>query len=230
MQRLLAIARTIDRVNSTIGRWASWLIVASIVISAANAIIRKLFDSSSNAWLEVQWYLFGATFMLCSAWTLQRREHIRIDLLFARMPRQTRHWLELGGHLLFLMPFTLLMIVLSWAVLGRSVVNGAEWNSVPHFFGQFILVVERIVGDTAAMLAGGPTRWEYSNSSGGLVLWPAYAFIVAGFIMLAVQGVSEIIKHIAVMRGLLPEPSGAGGHGPESTPDAAKDPMSGARA
>ena len=230
MQRLLAVARAIDRVNSAIGRWASWLIVASIFISAINAIVRKVFDLSSNAWLEVQWYLFGASFMLCASWTLMRREHIRIDLLFALLPRRVRHWMELGGHLLFLMPFALLMIVLGWAVLGRSVVNGAEWNTVPHFFAQLSLVIARIVGDTASLLTGGQARWEYSNSSGGLVLWPAYAFIVAGFLMLAAQGVSEIIKHIAVMRGLLPEPAGAGGHGAEPKLDASKDPISGATA
>jgi TRAP-type mannitol/chloroaromatic compound transport system permease small subunit len=125
MQRWLAIARTIDGVNAWIGRQAAWAIVASILVSAINAIIRKVFDISSNAWLEVQWYLFGATFMLCSAWTLARREHIRIDLVFARLPLKVRHWLELLGHALFLMPFVLLMIALSWVTFGRSVVNGA---------------------------------------------------------------------------------------------------------
>ncbi len=215
MQRWLAIARTIDDVNAWIGRHAAWLIVASILVSAGNAIIRKVFDVSSNAWLEVQWYLFGATFMLCSAWTLARREHIRIDLVFARLPRAVRHWLELGGHVLFLMPFALLMIALSWVTFGRSVINGAEWNTVPGFLAQLGLVVARLFGDVFAVLTGDQARWEYSNNSGGLPLWPAYAFIVAGFLMLAAQGVAEIIKHIAVMRGLLPEPSGGGGHAPE---------------
>jgi TRAP-type mannitol/chloroaromatic compound transport system permease small subunit len=212
MQRWLAIARSIDDVTAWIGRQASWCIVASIVISAANAIVRKVFNDSSNGWLEVQWYLFGATFMLCSAWTLARREHIRIDLLFARLPRHVRHWLELGGHVLFLMPFALLMIALSWATFGRSVINGAEWNTVPGFFAQAGLVVQRLFGDLFALLSGGQARWEYSNNPGGLPLWPAYAFILAGFLMLLAQGVAEIIKHIAVMRGLLPEPTGASGH------------------
>jgi TRAP-type mannitol/chloroaromatic compound transport system permease small subunit len=212
MQRWLAVAHRIDQVNRWIGRHASWLIVASIFVSAANAIVRKLFDTSSNGWLEVQWYLFGATFMLCSAWTLERREHIRIDLLFAKLPRSIRLWLELAGHALFLMPFALLMIGLSWASLGRSVVNGAGWNTVPGFLAQVGLVIQRLLSDTAALLTGGQAQWEYSNNPGGLPLWPAYAFIVAGFVMLAAQGVSEIIKHIAVMRGLLPEPAGGGGH------------------
>ena len=215
MQRLLAIARTIDDVNAWIGRHASWLIVASIFVSAVNALVRKLFDISSNGWLEVQWYLFGATFMLCSAWTLARREHIRIDLLFARLPRPVRQWLELGGHVLFLLPFAILMIALSWASFGRSVVNGAEWNSVPGFFAQLGLVIWRLIGDSFAVLTGGQPHWEYSNNSGGLPLWPAYAFIVAGFVMLAAQGLAEIVKHVAVMRGLRPEPTGGGGHGAE---------------
>jgi TRAP-type mannitol/chloroaromatic compound transport system permease small subunit len=215
MRRWLAIANRVDRINAWIGRWASWLIVASIFVSAINAIVRKLFNSSSNAWLEVQWYLFGATFMLCASWTLMRREHIRIDLVFTRLPRTVRYWLELLGHILFLMPFTLLMVVLGWAALGRSVVNGAEWNTVPGFPAQFGLVLRRIVTDTGAVLTGGQPHWEYSNNSGGLPLWPAYLFIVAGFVMLAAQGVAEIIKHVAVGRGELPEPSGSGGHGPD---------------
>lgn len=217
MQRTLALARAIDGVNGWIGRHASWLIVASIVISAANAIVRKLLDISSNGWLEVQWYLFGATFMLCASWTLQRREHIRIDLLFARLPRRVRHWLELGGHVLFLMPFALLMIGLSWAALGRSVVNGAGWAEAHGFFGQLGLVAARLASDISALVVGGDARWEYSNNPGGLPLWPAYACIFAGFLMLAAQGVAEIIKHVAVMRGLLPEPSGGGGHGAEAS-------------
>ena len=216
MQRWLAMARSIDGVNAWIGRHASWLIVASIVISAANALVRKLLNSSSNGWLEVQWYLFGATFMLCASWTLQRREHIRIDLLFARLPLRVRHWLELGGHVLFLMPFVLLMIGLSWTALGRSVVNGAGWAEAHGVLGQLGLVGSRLAGDVGALLTGGDAHWEYSNNPGGLPLWPAYAAILAGFLMLAAQGVSEIIKHVAVMRGLLPEPSGGGGHGAEA--------------
>ena len=213
MQRLLAIARTIDAVNARIGRWASWLIVAAILVSAVNAIVRKVFDSSSNAWLEVQWYLFGAAFMLCTSWTLQRREHIRIDLLVSQFPRRVRHWLELVGHIVFLLPFTLLMIWLTWAILGRSVVNsGHDWDAAGGLLGQVVLVLSRIVGDTAALLTGGQAQWEYSGNPGGLVMWPAYAFILLGFVALTAQGISETIKHVAVMRGLLPEPS-AGGHG-----------------
>lgn len=219
MQRMLAIARIIDGINAWIGRHASWLIVASIFVSAANALVRKLFDISSNGWLEVQWYLFGATFMLCSAWTLSRREHIRIDLVVARLPRGVRHWLEILGHVLFLMPIVLLMIGLSWAALGRSVVNGAEWVTVPGFIAQLGLVLSRLAGDTAALIGGGQAHWEYSNNPGGLPLWPAYTFIFAGFVMLAAQGVAEIVKQIAVMRGLLPEPFTGSGHGAEPAAD-----------
>ncbi len=142
MQRLLQLARAIDACNARIGRLVSWAIVASIFVSATNAIIRKAFDISSNAWLEAQWYLFGLTFMLASAWTLQRREHIRIDIFFNRLPRVVRHWIELGGHLLFLIPFVTLMIVLSWSAFGRAVLNnGVAWNAADGFLGQLTQVL-----------------------------------------------------------------------------------------
>lgn len=217
MQRLLQLARAIDACNARIGRLVSWAIVASIFVSATNAIIRKAFDISSNAWLEAQWYLFGLTFMLASAWTLQRREHIRIDIFFNRLPRVVRHWIELGGHLLFLIPFVTLMIVLSWSAFGRAVLNnGVAWNAADGFLGQLTQVLQHLSTDIGAVLSGGRAQWEYSGNTEGLPLWPAYLFILVGFAMLLLQGISETIKHVAVMRGLLPEPSG-GGHGPSAS-------------
>ena len=207
MGPLLALARGIDRMTAAIGRAASWLILASVLVSAINAIVRKSLDLSSNAWLEVQWYLFGAVFMLCAAWTLSRREHIRIDIVAKELPVRLRQWITLAGHVLFLMPFSLFMIGLTWVYFGRSVVNGGEWDLTAGFFGKFGLVVSRIIEDTTRALGGaGETRWEYSNSAGGLIVWPAILMILLGFMLLAIQGISEIIKQIAIMRGMLPDP------------------------
>ncbi|RUV10814.1 TRAP transporter small permease subunit, partial [Mesorhizobium sp. M7A.T.Ca.TU.009.01.3.1] len=109
MAGLLALSRTIDRANEFIGKWISWLILLAILVSAANAIIRKVFDISSNAWLELQWYLFGAAFMLAAAYTLKQNEHIRIDVVYGLFSRRVQHWISLLGHLFFLMPFVTLM-------------------------------------------------------------------------------------------------------------------------
>lgn len=172
MGALLALSRLIDRVNEWIGRAVAWLILVAIVISAANAIIRKTMNTSSNAWLELQWYLFGAAFLLAAAYTLKQNEHIRIDIVYGGFSRRTQHWIDLFGHLFFLMPFVLLMI----------------WYFVPYVALSF-------------------NRGEVSSNAGGLILWPAKALLLAGFVLLALQGLSEIIKKIAVMAGRIPDPT-----------------------
>ncbi len=113
MKALLAISRAIDALNSTIGRYVSWLIVVAVVISASNAIIRKVFDLSSNAFLEAQWVLFGVVFLLCAPWTLLNNEHIRIDIINHSLPLRLRGWIDMLGHLLFLVPFTLILLYMS---------------------------------------------------------------------------------------------------------------------
>ncbi|MCY1125255.1 TRAP transporter small permease subunit [Frigidibacter sp. RF13] len=168
---LLGLSRLIDGINGFIGRWVSWLIFAAIMISAVNAIIRKLFNMSSNAWLEAQWYLFGAAFMLASAYTLMQNEHIRIDIFYGTRTRRTQHWIDLIGHVFFLLPFVVLM----------------SWMLVPY-----TLQAWRI--------------GQISTNAGGLIIWPARAFLAAGFILLVAQAISEIIKKIAVMRGLIEDP------------------------
>ena len=168
MKALLALSRLIDRVTAFIGRSVSWLILAAVLISAGNAVIRKAFDMSSNAWLELQWYLFGAVFMLAAAYTLQRNEHIRIDIVTGRLSRRTRNWIDLFCHLFFLVPFVTLMAWMSW----------------PFFLRSF-------------------TSSEVSQNAGGLTLWPAKFLVLAGFVLLCAQAVSEIIKRIAVLRGLM---------------------------
>jgi TRAP-type mannitol/chloroaromatic compound transport system permease small subunit len=172
MGGLLAVARVIDRVNEFVARWISWLILVSILVSAINAVIRKAFNISSNAWLELQWYLFGAAFMLAAAYTLKQNEHIRIDVVYGMFSRRVQHWIDLLGHTLFLMPFVLLMV---------------------YFFVPYTLLSFR--------------NQEVSNNAGGLIIWPAKAILLAGFTMLAIQGVSEIIKKIAVMRGIIEDPN-----------------------
>lgn len=172
MNGLLAIARAIDRVSEFIGKSVSWLILVAVLVSAGNAVIRKAFDMSSNAWLELQWYLFGAAFMLAAAYTLKQSEHIRIDIVYGMWSRRTQHKIDLFGHVFFLMPFVVLMVIYFIPYVSMSFRNG-----------------------------------EMSNNSGGLIIWPAKAILLAGFALLALQGVSEIIKKIAILGGYMDDPT-----------------------
>lgn len=113
MTALMRLSRAIDAANSAIGRVAAWAMVVAIVVSAVNAILRKTLGISSNAWLELQWYLFGAVFMLCAPWTLVANEHIRIDIVSSRLSQRTRNAIEMLGHFVFLLPFALVMVILS---------------------------------------------------------------------------------------------------------------------
>jgi TRAP-type mannitol/chloroaromatic compound transport system permease small subunit len=171
LEGLLRLSEIIDRVNERIGRTAMWLILVAVLVSSANAIVRKAFDISSNAWLELQWQLFGAVFMLCAAYTLLRNEHIRIDIVNAHFPKAVRNWIDLLGHLLFLMPFVLIML----------------WDGWPFFLASWSIN-------------------EQSLNAGGLPQWPAKLLVPLGFFVLFVQGISEIIKRVAVMQGLMPDP------------------------
>lgn len=113
MRSLLGVSRAIDAVTGWLGRWVAWLIVVAVLISAGNAIIRKIFDTSSNAWLEMQWWLFGMVFLLCSPWTLSSNEHIRIDIVNSYFPNWLKNLIEIAGHVFFLVPITLVMIYTS---------------------------------------------------------------------------------------------------------------------
>lgn len=177
MGGLLALSRMIDALTAFIGRHVIWLILAAILVSSINAVIRKAFDMSSNAWLELQWYLFGAVFMVAAAYTLQRNEHIRIDIISGRLSEAARNWIDIAGHVLMLIPFTALMV----------------YESVPFALGAW-------------------RSGEISGSAGGLIIWPARAFILLGFFLLFLQGISELIKRIAVMRGLIADPHAGQGH------------------
>jgi TRAP-type mannitol/chloroaromatic compound transport system permease small subunit len=172
MNALLALARMIDALNERIGKIVTWLVLVAVVISAANAVVRKAFDMSSNAFLEVQWYLFSAVFLLCSAWTLLRNEHIRIDVVAGRLAKRTQTWIDVFGTLFFLLPMTLLIL----------------YESVPWAW--------------RALESG-----EISSSAGGLILWPAKILVPIGFTLLVLQGISELVKRIAFLRGLAPDPT-----------------------
>jgi TRAP-type mannitol/chloroaromatic compound transport system permease small subunit len=172
MRPWLGLSSLIDRANEVIGKTMAWLILVAVLVSATNAVIRKVFSVSSNSWLELQWYLFGAAFLLASAYTLKQNEHIRIDIIYGLFSRRTQHWIDLFGHLVFLMPFTLLMLYYFVPYVAQSYANG-----------------------------------EVSTNSGGLTIWPAKALLLVGFLLLALQGVSEIIKKIAVMRGIIDDPN-----------------------
>jgi len=172
MHGLLRVSRAIDSLNERVGRSVIWLVLIAVVISAGNAIIRKLFDTSSNAWLEVQWYLFSAIFLLASGYTLMRNEHVRIDVLLHRLPKRSQIWVDILGIVFFLTPFVLLMIYLSWPVFMRAFVSG-----------------------------------EMSENAGGLIRWPVYILAPAGFALLALQGLSELIKRFAFLKGLIDDPT-----------------------
>ncbi len=171
MQALLAVSRGIDRVNEVVGKAVMWLILLAVLISTGNALVRKIFNSSSNSWLELQWYLFGAAFMGAAAYTLQQNEHIRVDILYGSLSRRTQHWIDLFGHIVFTLPFVVLM----------------AWMLVPY-----TLQAWRI--------------GQISTNAGGLLIWPARAILAAGFILLCAQILSEIVKKIAVMQGLIEDP------------------------
>lgn len=168
---LLPLTRAIDAATTWIGKRIAWLILAAVLVSAANASIRKIFDTSSNSWLELQWVLFSMVFLLCSPWTLLANEHIRIDIVNNLLPKRLRDSIDVIGHAFFLMPLTIIMIITGIPFFLRSV----EIN-------------------------------EQSGNAGGLPQWPSKALVMIGFAMLFVQAVSELIKRIAVMRDLIPDP------------------------
>jgi TRAP-type mannitol/chloroaromatic compound transport system permease small subunit len=174
---LLGLSRLIDGMNTRIGRWVSWLLVVAVVVSTSNAIIRKLFDMSSNAWLELQWVLFGIVFLLCSPWTLLSNEHIRIDIVNSMLPKRGRDWIDVVGHTLFLLPLTIVMLI----------------TSVPFALRSMSIN-------------------EQSGNAGGLPQWPSKMLLPIAFFLLFLQGVSELIKRIAIMRGDLADTASGGGH------------------
>ncbi|WP_170145954.1 TRAP transporter small permease subunit [Rhodoplanes elegans] len=214
MTALLGLSRLIDAVNARLGRALSWLILAAILVSAVNAVVRKVFGLSANAWLELQWVLFGAVFLMCAPWTLLDNEHIRIDIVNTRFSRGVRNAIELIGHALFLLPLCVVMMVTSWPFFVKS---APSWGQVGAALAAFPVAFS---GPPDAWLRGLITWWtqligvgEQSSNAGGLPQWPAKFLVFAGFTALFVQGLSELIKRIAVIVGRIPDPHGGpGGH------------------
>jgi len=172
MQAWLGISRGIDRVNTFIGRGAIWLILFAVLVSAGNAIVRKLApELASNAWLELQWYLFGGAFMGAASYVLKENEHIRIDIFYGTRTRRTQHLIDLFGHTFFTLPFVVLM----------------SWILVPYAWEAY-------------------RSGQGSGNASGLAIWPARAVLAVGFLMLVAQAVSEIIKKIAILAGLIEDP------------------------
>jgi TRAP-type mannitol/chloroaromatic compound transport system permease small subunit len=181
LQSLLKMSRGIDAFTRWTGKRLAWLILVAVVVSAVNAIIRKTFDMSSNSWLELQWVLFSVVFLWCSPWTLLDNEHIRIDIVNNMMPKKVRDSIDVIGHVFFLMPLCVVMII----------------TGVPFFWRSWQIN-------------------EQSGNAGGLPQWPAKSLIMIGFALLLVQGISELIKRIAVMRGLIPDPHASQVHALEA--------------
>jgi len=169
---LLALSRVIDRFSERIGLTIYWLVLVAVLISAANAVVRKLFNFSSNSFLEIQWYLFSVIFLFCAGYTLKHNEHVRIDIISNRLSARARSWIDVFGTVFFLFPMAFLIMWLSW----------------PLFIDAY-------------------TRNEVSTNAGGLIIWPARLMVPIGFFLLIMQGVSELIKRIAFLRGLIPDPN-----------------------
>ena len=171
LKALLPMTRVIDTVNTWLGKRLAWLILAAVIVSAANATVRKVFDTSSNSWLELQWVLFSIVFLLCSPWTLLANEHIRIDIVNNLLPKWLRNTIDVIGHAFFLLPLAFIMII----------------TGIPFFIRSIEIN-------------------EQSGNAGGLPQWPSKSLVMIAFALLLFQGLSELIKRIAVMRNLIPDP------------------------
>ncbi len=171
MTLLLSLSHQIDRFNDLIGRLVRWLVLAAVLLSAGNAIVRKMFNISSNGLLEIQWYLFAGVFMLGAGYAFLRNVHVRIDFVSSKLSKRTNAIIDAAGIVVFLIPLCLILIKLSW----------------PFFYN--------------ALMTG-----EMSSNAGGLIRWPVLLLIPLGFAILLAQAFSELIKRIAYLRGVIPEP------------------------
>ena len=172
MKALLSISRAIDALNTRVGQAIYWLILIAVLVSAGNAVVRYSLNTSSNAWLEIQWYLFSAVFLFGAGYTLLHGQHVRIDIISNRLSKKAQMWIDILGTLLFLFPMAITIMWLSWPV--------------------FVQAYE---------------RHEVSTNAGGLIIWPARLMVPLGFFLLILQGLSELIKRIAFLRGLIPDPT-----------------------
>lgn len=172
MKGLLALSRKIDALNERIGKATSWLILAAVLVSTGNAVVRYTLDTSSNAWLEIQWYLFSFVFLFCAGYTLLHNQHVRIDIVTSNFSKRVQTWVEILGTVFFLMPMAIAIMWLSW----------------PVFLDAY-------------------RSSEVSSNAGGLPVWPGRLMLPLGFVLLILQGFSELVKRIAFLQGLIPDPS-----------------------
>jgi TRAP-type mannitol/chloroaromatic compound transport system permease small subunit len=172
MRGLLKFSNAVDWLNAQVGKWVIWLILGSTVISAINALVRKIFNTSSNAYLEVQWYLFAGAFLLAAGYTLLHGEHVKIDVVSSRFSKRKQIWIDIFGFAFFLLPVTLVIL----------------YYGTPFFLQGF-------------------RSGEVSSNAGGLIRWPVYILIPIGFGLLLLQGLSELVKRIAFLQGLIPDPT-----------------------
>ncbi|MDB5599974.1 MAG: tripartite ATP-independent periplasmic transporter, DctQ component [Xanthobacteraceae bacterium] len=168
MNGLLKFSSAIDWLNEKFGVIATWLVLFACLISAGNATSRYLFSESSNGWLEIQWYMFGGMVLLGAPYTLQRNEHVRVDLVYGMVSERTQIWIDIVGGILFLLPICVLLTYFTW----------------PWFVESWRLN-------------------ESSSNAGGLLRWPIKLLLPVGFALMALQGVSEIIKRIAALEHVI---------------------------
>ena len=175
MATLLQLSRLIDRMSELIGKSVAWLVLAAVLISTLNAAVRKAFNTSSNAYLEIQWYLFAAVFLLAAGYTMMRQEHVKIDVISGRFSKRTQIWIDIIGLAFFVLPLVYTVVHLSLPLVIRSYVMN-----------------------------------EYSSNAGGLIRWPVFALLPLGFLLLGIQAISELIKRVAFLKGLVPDPTQKG--------------------
>lgn len=171
MNALLSISRSIDALSRLAGKLCWWLVLASVLISAGNAIVRKLFDISSNSWLEIQWYLFAGVFLLAAGYTMLNNEHVRIDVITSRLSAKARTWIDIIGLTFFVLPFVVIVTSMAWPVVQRAF-----------------------------------EMHEMSQNAGGLVRWPVFVLLPLGFVLLGLQALSELVKRVAFLKGMGPDP------------------------
>ena len=171
MPALLKLSRLIDLMNTWIGKLTMWLVLVAVLISAGNAIIRKAFNIGSNAFLEIQWYLFAAVFMLGVGYVMLKNAHVRIDFISNKLSKRTNAIIDAVGIVIFTIPLSIIMIDLGWPLFMRAYTSG-----------------------------------EMSQNAGGLIRWPVMGLVPAGFAILLLQAVSELIKRIGFLTGHLDEP------------------------
>jgi TRAP-type mannitol/chloroaromatic compound transport system permease small subunit len=164
MRLLLSFSALVDAMNEKIGVICNWLVLLACVVSAGNAMIRYAYDQSSNAWLEVQWYMFAVIIMFGAAYTLRKNEHVRVDIVYMTLSRRGQLWIDILGTLVFLIPTCAILAWLSW----------------PFFMQSYNV-------------------FEHSSNAGGLLRWPIKLVLPVGFALVALQGLSELIKRIAFL-------------------------------